>query len=123
MSQVLDWAGVASGPVGILVGAIGKGWFDKRAAKTTAETKNPSEETKLDAEAAQIIANTAVALVAPLKTEITDLTKRVETLETENQEKTTKLQLAVDHIRALYNWIYSHIPDKTPPQPPPTLGI
>ncbi|QXN72998.1 minor tail protein [Mycobacterium phage Phillis] len=119
MTAVIEWAGVALGPAGVLAGVLGKGWFDRR----TVATKNPSEETKLDAEAAQIIANTAVALVAPLKTEINELSTRVTTLETENQATTSKLQLAVNHIRTLYSWIYSHIPDKTPPQPPSELGI
>ncbi|MBM4592048.1 hypothetical protein GS454_01310 [Rhodococcus hoagii] len=113
--------------VGLMAGSsvltllLGK-LFDLRAARAaTAKTK--AEGTLIDAEAAKTIAETAVVLVAPLKVEISELTSRVATLETENAQTKTKLQVAIDHINKVHRWIAEHIPGMTPPQPPDELGI
>lgn len=122
MSQVLQWVTALAGPVGVLLGVAGKGWFD-RTFTVASTNKIVAEDTKIDSEAAQIIANTAVSLVAPLKTQIEELTSRVEALETENTETKTRLQLAISYIRSLRSWIQVHIPDRTPPAPPTGLDI
>lgn len=122
MSALLDWAVALSGPVGVAIGVAGKSWFDRSVTVATVK-RTEAEDTKIDAEAAQIIANTAVMLVAPLQGQITELTGRVGTLEMENTATKTRLQSAIDHIRQLRLFINKHIPDKTPPQPPSGLGL
>jgi len=82
-----------------------------------------AHEAKMDAEAAQILANTAVALVQPLQEHLSKLDARVKTLERENQSTKSTLRLAIDYIRALRSWIFQHVPDKTPPVPPDALCI
>lgn len=118
--SALEWAGVAagSGTLGVLITKA----FDWQVNRATAG-KTEAEETKIDAEAAQVIAETAVILVAPLKAQIDSLTARVGTLEAENTVTKTRLQLAIGHITELRRWIATHIPDKTPPQPPEGLGL
>jgi hypothetical protein len=105
---VFDWAGVLSGPIGVVMGVGGTKLLSRK---------------KDSAEAAQIIASTAVLLVEPLQKQITDLTTRMGAVETENNLTKTKLQLAIEHIRALRSWIANHIPDKQPPPPPLGLGL
>lgn len=122
MSTLLDVLAALGGPIGVVLGVVGKSWFDRSVTVATVK-RTEAEDTKIDAEAAQIIANTAVLLVAPLQTQITELTTRVGSLESENTATKSKLQLAIDHIRALRAWIGTHIPDKMPPQPPPGLGL
>lgn len=113
MTAVVEWAGVVlgSGAVGSIVTNV----FNRRKVKADAG--------KIDAEAAQTIATTAVTLVAPLQAQVTDLLDRVETLEAENTTTKSKLQLAIDHIRELRYWIRTHLPDKTPPASPSGLGV
>lgn len=113
MSQTLEVIGIiaGSGTAGVLVTKL----FDRR--KTSAESN------MIDAEAAQVIASTAVTLVAPLQSEIDKLTVRVGTLETENTTTKTLLGVAIDHIHDLHRWIDEHLPGKQRPQPPPTLGL
>lgn len=108
MSALLDWANTLQGPVGIVIGVAGSKFFSRK---------------KDSAEATQIIANTAVFLIEPLRKEIAELTTRVGTLETENTQTKSKLQKAIDHIRELRSWISAQIPDKTPPQAPAELGL
>ncbi|WP_078323587.1 hypothetical protein [Mycobacteroides salmoniphilum] len=122
MSAVLEWVAALSGPSGVVIGAVGKGWMDKR--------KSPAEKTKIDVEAgfigveaAQIIAATAVSLIAPVEGEMNKLVKRVEVLERENLEAKSKFQVAIDHIRSLYLWIDRHLPNKTPPSLPTALEV
>lgn len=115
MSAVLEWVAALSGPSGVVIGAWGKGWLDRR--------KSVSEGTKIDAEAAQIIANTALSLIAPVEKKVKDLTTRVDELEEENRKTKSKFQVAIDHIRSLYLWIDRHLPDKTPPSLPTALEV
>lgn len=122
MSSMLDWAIAAGGPAGVLLGVVGTKVFDWRVTKKVAH-KVGSEAKKFDADAAQVIATTAVTLITPLQEQITKLVVRVETLEIENTQTKTRLQLAIDHIRALRTWIRDHIPDRTPPDAPSELGI
>ena len=110
MGSLLEWTGVAAGS-GVLGSLITKG-FDWRLRKTEVAAESP----KIDAEAAQIIASTAVTLVAPLQSQIEALTGRVGHLE-------AQYATAVGYIRSLRSWIFTHIPDETPPPPPLTLEI
>ena len=96
----------------------------KAAKKLEADTEKTARETKkIDIDAAQVIAATAVELVAPLKAELADLRGRVGLLEDENAKTMSKLQMAINHIRELLIFIRNHIPDKTPPTAPADLGI
>lgn len=122
MSQALEWAGIASGPTGLLLGAWIKGLFEKRSRRAEA-SRTEAEIPKLDAEAAKIIADTAVVLVAPLKREIADLNERLDSLEQENRDSKAKLQVAFDYIVTLLRWISRHVPDKTPPVAPALLDL
>lgn len=115
MSAVLEWVAALSGPSGVALGAWGKSWLDKR--------KSPAEETRIDAEAAQIIANTAVSLIAPVERKMKELAERVELVEEENRQTKSKFQVAIDHIRSLYVWIDRHLPNKTPPSLPTALEV
>lgn len=117
----LEWTQTLSGPVGVLAGIVGTKMFDRRLDRQKARLSE-AEETKLDAEAARIIADTAVTLVAPLQAQITQLTTRVENLEAEDKVKTAKLDAAVRYIRELLGWIAVHIPHKQPPSAPDELG-
>ena len=106
----------------MLVGIAGTKVFQR--AKERRELRlSEAHEAKIDAEAAQIIANTAVALVQPLQEQISKLDGRVKTLERENLATKSTLRLAIDYIRALRSWIFQHVPDKTPPVPPDALCI
>ncbi|AVJ51384.1 minor tail protein [Mycobacterium phage Scowl] len=113
MTEVLDWLAVASGPAGIAIGIYGEKWRSRR--------REPAEIEKTEAEASQIFVETAVALIAPLKAEIADLTVRVNQLEEENYTTKTRLQLSIDYIRVLQSWISKHIPGRKPPAPPAEL--
>lgn len=110
MSSLLEWAAVAAGSGGL--GALITKGFDWRLRTKEVEASTP----RLDAEAARIIADTAVSLVAPLQHQLTELQTRVSQLEDQHA-------LALGHIRVLYSWIYSHFPDSTPPAPPKELEI
>lgn len=106
MSSALEWVGVLTG--GGVVGSV--------ATKLLGRKRD-------DSEAAAAITAAAVSLIEPLE-------RRVRALEIANEQTNTtlrltssKLQLALDHIRALYSWIYSHSFERTPPQPPEELGL
>jgi len=117
VSSILEWIGVAagSGGLGALLTKVADAWAKKRQTE--------AEAGRIDAEAAQLIAHTAVTLVAPLQAQVEALSARVDHLETQNAETTTKLQIAIDYIRGLRSWIFTHIPDKTPPPTPLALEI
>ncbi|BBY34912.1 hypothetical protein BST33_00075 [Mycolicibacter minnesotensis] len=117
MSSLLEWAGVAAGS-GVLGSLITK-VFDWKLKTKEASAAIP----RLDAEAAQIVANTAVSLMAPLQHQVAELQSRVEALETEYEASQSRLGLALKHIRSLYSWIYTHAPDHTPPAPPKELEL
>lgn len=123
MSTAVEWIDAIGGAgAGAFAGVVVKKVFDRRKDKAAAD-KVEAEGTKLDADAAQVIANTAVALVAPLQSQITLLTSRVETLESENATTRTQLHIALEYIRELHAWIRIHIPGKKPPRPPKGLEI
>lgn len=119
MSAALDVAAIAAAAAGGggVMGVIVTRVFDWG----TGTTKR--QNAKIDADAAEVIAKTAVSLVAPLNSQVEDLAKRVGVLEQENEKARTKLQIAVVHIRTLYNWIYTHIHDKQPPEVPEELEL
>lgn len=110
------------GPLGVVMGAVGVKWLDRHKAASEI-SKMGYESDKMDAEAAQIISQTAVALVAPLQAQITQLAARVDHLEKENVMTLSKLQIAINHIRDLRSWISEHMPTKQPPSIPPSLDI
>ncbi|EKT83032.1 putative minor tail protein [Rhodococcus phage Mbo4] len=83
--------------------------------------KSRAEVGKLDAEAAQIIAAAASALVAPLSESLGRLEQRIEVLESENAHKTKLLDSAIRFIRELLGWIEHHDPGQPPPVIPPDL--
>ena len=120
MSTALEWVDTLAGPGGVVLGIVGTKAFDRRRDRQALQNSK-SEETKIDAEAAKIIADTAVALVAPLRDEIQALNERVEKLELENRSTKSLLCLAIDYIRALRMWIFEHVPDKVPPPAPDEL--
>lgn len=82
-----------------------------------------SSANKMDIEAAQLLVNTAVTLVAPLQSQITDLSTRVGTLEAENVAAKAHFQLAIAYIRDLWAWIDRHMPGRKPPAPPDALNL
>ncbi|WP_459962065.1 hypothetical protein [Nocardia sp. IFM 10818] len=103
-----------------VAGAVVQGWFGRRQSKAAAE-KAESESTQIDAEAARIIADTAVVLVAPLRSQVESLTARVNVLESENRNTKNLLRIALDHIEELHEWIKTHMPGATPPSRPTSL--
>lgn len=110
------------GPMGVIMGAVGVRYMDRH--KTRVDTvKAGYEIDKLDAEAAAVIASTAVTLVKPLQQQITELVIRVDTLERENIMTVSKLQVAINHIRDLRAWIGRTVPSKDPPPTPSLLEI
>lgn len=120
MSQVLETVGMILG--GGFAGSAGTAVFHRR--------RNRAEVSKIDADAAQVIAETAVTLVAPLQAQITALNERVGTLETENESTKAELAahktlfgIALGHIRELHRWIDQHVPGRDRPQPPSELGL
>lgn len=119
----LEWVEYGIGPLGVGVGVFGKWLLDWKIRKAAAQS-SVSESGKLDAEAVKIIAETAVSLVAPLKSEIEELTCRVKALEDENTAATGKLRRAITYIRDLLVWISLHVSDEyQPPQTPFGLDI
>lgn len=96
MSQLLEWAGASSGPLGVMLGVGGKWIFDRRSSA--------SQTNKVDADAAKVFTEIAVALVGPLET-------RISKLERENVA-------AFQYIRTLLAWINVEVPHKAPPSPP-----
>lgn len=106
--------------VGIIVGsgAAGAG-----VTEFLNRRKSRSEAKRLDADAAQSLAEAAVVLVAPLQAQIESLTSRVQTLEEEDRRKTTLFGIAVGHIRDLHAWIDKHMPGNDRPLPPAELGL
>jgi len=122
MSTALEWVDTLSGPTGIVMGIVGTKLFERTRSRQEIRVSKASE-TKIDAEAAKIIAETAMTLVAPLQAQVSDLLVRVGHLEVENTVTKSKLQLAIDHIRELLIFIKNHVPDKTPPTAPDDLGL
>lgn len=104
------------------IGSVATKVLDRSVTRATAN-RTEAEETKLDADAAQVIAQTAVSLVAPLQTQVDSLRERVMVLEAENNSTKSRLQVAIDHIYELHAWINTHLPQRRPPQPPQALGI
>lgn len=117
-SDLLLAAVAVVGPVlGVTVAKFFEWRVDKKTEKQVAK-RAESDAGKVDADAAQVIATTAVTLIAPLQAEIADLRLRMDVLEEENKATKTRLQLAIDYIRELLVFIRNHNPDKTPPTPP-----
>lgn len=98
-------------------------WATNRKADKKVIQRTEAEAGKYDAEAVRALTAAAVTLVAPLQAEVAELRLRVDALEDENTKTKTLLQLAIEYIRALRSWISTHIPDKSPPQPPADLGL
>ena len=113
--SVIEIIKALEGPAGLVIGAFGKGWFDRQVNKASAR--------RTDAETDEIVARAAAALVDPLTKRVNQLSERVEKLETENATTKSRLRDAVDYIRTLLLWISVHIQDKTPPPPPGGLEI
>lgn len=113
--SALDWVSALVGPGGVVAGVLGKSVFDR--------SRSRSEGSKLDADAAKIIAETAVALVAPLKEEIQALNARVDLLEEENTSQLGQLRRSLAYIRDLLLWIKPRVPGEIPPPPPADLAI
>ncbi|GAB4584394.1 hypothetical protein [Nocardia sp. IFM 10818] len=111
LPEILEQVGVIAGSGALGAGVTG--WINRR--------KNRAESTQIDAEAAKIIADTAVVLVAPLRSQVEALTSRVAVLETENRQTKNLLRIALDHIEELHDWIKSHLPGATPPGRPDSL--
>ncbi|KZM68825.1 hypothetical protein [Nocardia terpenica] len=111
LSEILEQVGVIAGSGA--VGAGVTGWANRR--------KSRAETTQIDAEAAKIIADTAVVLVAPLAAQVEGLNTRVAVLETENRRTKGLLRIALDHIEELHDWIKSHVPGAQPPSRPASL--
>ncbi len=119
--SALEWAAAVGGPSGVLAGIVGTKLFERRKDKAAAVLSD-AQGTKLDAEAAQIIAETAASLLVPVKAELAELRGRFDALEADNRVKTTRLDAAVRYIRELLAWITIHVPDKRPPSAPDDLG-
>ena len=125
----LELLAIIAGPSGAVLGIYLKSVFDRRLTKANAEEAesiaelNEAQEEKLGADAAAVIANTAMALVAPLQAQVTNLAERVATLETENALTTRRLAIAVAYIQELIQWIQTHYPDAEIPNTPTELGI
>jgi len=113
VSAVAEWVGVVVGST--TAGSLVTAFFNRRKLK--------AEGNRLDAEAAHVIAQTAVTLVAPLQAQVTELLGRVEALEDENEATRTTLGKAFSYIRELLRWVREHLPDLTPPMPPPGLKL
>lgn len=120
MTQTLEVVGMIAGSG--VAGALITKLFERKQARASVE-KTAAEEGLIDAEAAHIIAGTAVSLVAPLQAEIDKLTVRVGTLETENISTKSLLGVAIDHIHDLHLFIDIHLPGQVRPPLPPTLGL
>jgi len=116
-------------PAGGVLGIWIKSAYDRRLNKANAEESqsivdlNEAQEEKLGADAAAVIANTALQLVAPLQAQVTGLAERVATLETENALTNRRLSLAMEYIQELLGWIKIHVPDRTPPGAPHELKV
>lgn len=127
--SALELVAAVSGPAGLLLGVVGKGWLERKLTQAAADgmeaesNKTYSESGKFDAEAAQVIAATTVTLLRPLQAEIADLRTRIETLEAENTYAQGKVRRAVHYIKDLLKWIAEHVPDGSPPLPPSDLDI
>ncbi|OHT67761.1 hypothetical protein [Mycobacteroides chelonae] len=122
MSAAVEWTAALSGTAGTVLGLTINKIFNRKKDGADLE-KAASEGTKLDAEAAQIIANTAVALVAPLHSEIQKLNERVDSLEQENASTRSVFHVSIAYIRDLFSWIKVHLPDRNPPKPPLALEL
>ncbi|QIS05940.1 hypothetical protein F5X71_29775 [Nocardia brasiliensis] len=107
---------IGSGTAGAGVTA----WFNRRHTRAVAD-RAEAEGAMVDAEAARIIADTAVVLVAPLRTQVEALTSRVAVLESENQATKSLLKIALDHIEELHEWIRDNVPGRRPPRRPSSL--
>lgn len=105
-SVTLEWAGVIAGS-----GAAGS-----VLTKILGRRRD-------NAEAAGAIAQAAVVLVAPLERRVSALEADNALIKADNARTTSKLHLALNHIRTLYTWISSHSFERTPPQPPEELGL
>lgn len=140
IASQLEVIGAIAAPSLVLAGVVVKALFDWRVNKATehritaeglkthAEAKlTEAQVPKIDAEAAKIIAdtavNTAVALIAPLKQQIAELSARVDALEAENTTMTGQLRRAHNYIRDLLRSISVLMPDWTPPPFPDGLGL
>lgn len=103
--------------------------FDRQLTKARVEQAasiselNEAQEDKVGADAAAVIANTAMTLVAPLQSQVAGLAERVAMLETENALTTRKLAIALAYIQELLMWITDHVPEDDVPRAPVELGI
>lgn len=100
--SALDWLKLAEGPAGVIAGVVGTKVF-QRARERQDLALSESHEAKIDAEAAEIIARAAAALVIPLEQQIKALTKRVDAY--------------VEYIQELHVWIAVRTTEIPPPPP------
>ncbi|MBM4517682.1 hypothetical protein GS432_21555 [Rhodococcus hoagii] len=83
--------------------------------------RSQAETGKIDADAAQVIANTAVQLVGPINERMGQLEQRIRALEDENRHERLRGAAKLEYIRVLMRWIAEHLPGRTPPEPPALL--
>ncbi|AEV52099.1 hypothetical protein [Rhodococcus phage RGL3] len=106
MSTALEIAGIVAGS-GVVGGIVTK-VADRKLTRSNVR--------KIDVDAAKVIAETAVALVGPVKAEIEELSGRVETLET-NQD------ILVTHIKDMHEWGDEVAPGVPRPAIPSIINI
>lgn len=123
-TQAIEWAGLLAGSG--VIGSVGTkfidGWIN-RITNRKASQKIEAETGKFDADAAQVIASTAMALLAPLQGEVADLRTRIQKLEGENVATTGKLRRAINYIRELRVWVAQNVTPECPPPPMPPKDL
>lgn len=98
----------------IILAVMTGGGFAAAINAVVNRRRTRAESGKIDAEAAQIIANAAAALVGPLNERLGQHEQRIQQLEIRDAEK-------LGYIRTLLRWIAEHVPGLTPPEPPDLL--
>jgi len=103
--------------VGLIAGSSVLGGIATKVADYLINKNKAEADTeKTKADEAAILTKIALDLVQPLE-------KRIETLESENEDTKKKLTDAIQHIYELRCWITINVPDKVAPVPPASLGI
>ena len=111
----VELLGAVEGPVGVLIGVVG--------TKMAHRGRERRDGAKVEAEATQIVVASALSIIEPLQAQIDRLDRRVKALEVENNSTRAVLRVAVAYIRSLRQWIWAHMPDLNPPDPPPSLNL
>lgn len=123
--SISDWV-IIIGAIGLFVFGGGGviAWFRLRDdSRKGVRQENRSDSDALNAQAVALVETQFNYLVKPLQIELQAVRDEVARLNTEVRAHRAMYDLAVTHIRTLYNWIKKHMTAEMELSPPPAPPV